>query len=1106
MSEQNDKPIGEQVVAAFVEHCKITDGDHVTLKKERALQKKTIEYNIRSGYPEAVVLALDEVRRNYGDEDISTTHLLLQNAQGEYVPHDKYTQGKPLIIYRHQDGTPYFLRPHKDFFENQDSQTFGKHSVKDSSKPLYITEGEFKAMILHELGYQALSIPGVSSVAGKYYEPFVSLLRDLGPTRILISFDNADAASPVLHDGKENPKFKPEVKDRWQPEYWGYFLVRRLECDGFEVGHVRLPDVWRVDGEADIDGVLAHKKATRKELKKLMSKPVGTQEFLKSLPTEAAKLVVERFGDGVLRPVGERGYKYREFPYDLEVRNLDQGKAGIIGNIYLGHNLRKTHNDRKTLATDSARKKYANEAAKKLRLKGDNAETEEYASKIVELIETLQTKIEAHIKQKTITASQARRQRANSTNSVTSLGIDYEYGPGGVFQIPDNEEAETEHVSNFYMKTEIDKELDDGISNERILEIDVWKNAVSRRIQVKGSDFYTNQGLVKALGMAGPDLTFDSIEPVRNVCATVSAPRKTKVEKKFGYQDDGSYLTTSWLIKPDGAIVQNTDRQLGLEDEEYARHLDFQHITDEKEYKELARHVVDDFLTMMEPPVVSVLLGQVGLAPLRIRLKMGNKNYLIIDGKTGDSKSFVCIAAQCFFGDFTGEGACQSWGSTPNSVQKSGYFFNHAVYYVEDFKQQLLGKAYRAAQQVLQSYADSRGRGRLTRTSESMRTYFIRGELLISAEDTPQGEASTLARAITVTVKSRGDLDKGKRVRVRQRKYSAITARYISWVMTQDMEILQSEYDQLVDTFLVGIEGETNDLRIAQNCAQNAMGFRSLMQYFLSADVIDEAEKTRLVELHLAGLMELRDEIVHTVKDEKASNQFLSLLGSMIRNDEARLDGYVVADGLLSTSDRYAPVVGMQKDSRDAHVFIFPKKAYEAIQAAYPNHRLGHSVAAIGKQLKQDGLIRSRDNRLQTQVRYKRGREYCWVLKRSALDLAREVEIEKRLERLEPGAKFVSGHKEFSVSVAECRGLFERLRSLVETDEKKNNSRTFDEDIETRAWRIAQSIDERNIANATLVENEIGQILHKLTDALDSLEMRLERQSKRGMEEVSHAN
>jgi hypothetical protein len=1038
------------VLALFFQCATLSDQDRETLRTRRCLKDAIIEKYFRSGTPEGVYAALEAVKAKFAERDIAElTGLLVPTITGAgYTINPALIKGSVLIAYLDEHGTAFLVRPHKDYLAGSQPEIFGTDSITDGSKPVIIVEGELKAACLHGLGLQALSVPGVTSFVGDHYPRLVMRLQAVGARSIVISYDNADCLSPTLPDGRDNPHHHVDPKDRFNPEHFAYLLGRRLEADGFCVRHAPLPDEWRVDGEADVDSVLYASRATEDELRQRLLSPITAEAFLNTLPQEARERIAERFGDGQLRRIAKGAYLYRQFPIDLRIDKLEVRKNGIPASVAVELNLRAVHTDRVGLERDNDRRRFARRVREKL---DGRADADELGLRVGAMIEQALDRIcDLHQRERRARLAQSEGGAEDDTprwHSILVLGKDMRYGVGGIEPEKrdegqdDGEDKAPPRMSNFYFEVVEDVTVDDGLTTKRIFRLRVMKGMdPPREIEVP-ADEYHSRSLTSYFGAAGSDLAFfgGGLDIIRGVAAEISTPQKLTINRKFGWQTDGAFVSPSIVIEPTGAIVENKARPLGLEHEEFARHLDLQHIADDAVFRPLAGEMLDDFLHIHESIVGSTLLGQAGLAPLRSRVPEFaplNRAAVIVHGVTGRGKGVICTAAQSLFGAFGGEGRCASWSSTPNFIQKQGYWFADAIYFVDDLKRQTLGDNWDAAMRVLQTYADGRGRSRLRRDSSSMPTYYNRGALVISAEDLPTGEASVAGRCIHLPITRQGDLTRGDHMMASQNRYPAIMARYIGYLTQVDPKDLWARFLEYRGGFLRGVDtnAQVNAIRIASGLAQNLLGFATLLDFLDQAEVIDRATRDRLTAEHREGLMALREQSVAAVHTQKASVLFTARLGELIRTGEVRVDGYFTP--AMAEEVRHRPLVGHVSDEHPDYVLIMGERAYEEVQRRYPSAVINHSLGAIRRQLKEDGLTLCDRDRTEKQA-WRRGRQDRYLtIKRSVLGLRRQdhVNLETAVTQLNEARRHAARRKADAAivqSIDAALASVETLRSVT---------------------------------------------------------------------------
>ncbi len=173
------------------------------------------------------------------------------------------------------------VKPHKNAFAGFAIRPYLPAPLKSFA---IIAESEFKAAAALQLGYSAIGVTGVSSFAGKHFSDLVETLQRGGVITCCIIFDN-------------ELKDKKAYWDRWDTQYYAYLMAVKLESSGIEATIATLPDSWRVDGKADIDGALAMGKV-KEDFDLVVRGRKSPADYLKALPPDAQHLVLRRFKKG----------------------------------------------------------------------------------------------------------------------------------------------------------------------------------------------------------------------------------------------------------------------------------------------------------------------------------------------------------------------------------------------------------------------------------------------------------------------------------------------------------------------------------------------------------------------------------------------------------------------------------------------------------------------------------------------------------------------------------------------------------------------------------------------------------------------------------------
>ena len=185
-----------------------------------------------------------------------------------------------LIPYRNADGSIYCVRPHKMGLSGVPAEIYQKAYLAIKPEEIILTEGEFKTAAAVQYGFNAIGIPGISSFSEKKFPEFIKILNDSGVKRIVIMFDNETKDDPSFPNYKDNPH------DRYDTQFYAYYMAQRLEKEAREVKIATLPDSWKVNGKIDIDMASAQLR-TRGEMLKVVYDALPKNEYLLSLEHEA---------------------------------------------------------------------------------------------------------------------------------------------------------------------------------------------------------------------------------------------------------------------------------------------------------------------------------------------------------------------------------------------------------------------------------------------------------------------------------------------------------------------------------------------------------------------------------------------------------------------------------------------------------------------------------------------------------------------------------------------------------------------------------------------------------------------------------------------------
>jgi hypothetical protein len=262
-----------------------------------------------------------------------------------------------------------------------------------------------------------------------------------------------------------------------------------------------------------------------------------------------------------------------------------------------------------------------------------------------------------------------------------------------------------------------------------------------------------------------------------------------------------------------------------------------------------------------------------------------------------------------FFGDFpVSSGRFATWSSTPNYIQRQGYFFKDAMYLVDDFKPEVI-QNYNIVR-IMQTYSDGTARGRLRSDATTNVSRPIRGLLVCTGEDVPEHNASSMARSLVIKVSQRPkDLIRGNRCVAECKNYSGVMADFIRWLIAKDrLKGFGDRVIELQQQFYSDVAGQQNDSRIATNLALMGAAFEQIAEYLGDVWPDWKAEAKRFID---EDLMAIRDQMLGEVKDQQGSEVFLRTLADLIRFNHVRIEG------LQNQRDaEHKPVVGRVAGTR----------------------------------------------------------------------------------------------------------------------------------------------------------------------------------------------
>ena len=521
--------------------------------------------------------------------------------------------------------------------------------------------------------------------------------------------------------------------------------------------------------------------------------------------------------------------------------------------------------------------------------------------------------------------------------------------------------TELEEISNFTMDLYEQLHLVDGIDDidgKTIIRGHIIDMHGSHDIEMDARKFSSDSDLraeiYTALGNAG--VYMKDVTKVRLASNKYSKQNKIKILKVFGYNEDFTkYYTPTVAISAD-VIKPNDELIIDLNDEPIARQLDLK-IIDEATLSDVKEHVDDVLLKLSSDEITHAMFAHTMLPIIDPFVDPGDKSRftLFIRGQSGTGKSFVGRALQNFYGSFPDEVA--TWGSTPYSLQRLGYYFKDALFLIDDFKKGNITGKMGMVLQVLQNYADNTTRGRLNSSGQaSAESRVIKGSMMITGEDNIEGEASNLARMITLQFPvTRADLVAGEKIKKMRKHYSGLTAHYVKHIMGIDKDSIsdkRAEY-QLYFNELLGKTSHANQVRISRNIAVLMTSYYYLAHFMWDKKI---AEKNITALINYLG--RLSEEIAEAATAERSAEQFVNYLDEFIAAGKLRIVPETPALDLGTDNYRGATPVGFVSGGK---TYLIKNLAFNEIQKLLKQSgtELTHSATSIFDDLEKDKRIAS---------------------------------------------------------------------------------------------------------------------------------------------------
>jgi DNA primase len=286
----------------------LSDKHREELKTKRGLTDDTIDkFKFVSGIKKEDADSIKEkMLEKYSEDELKSAHILLAEEdikKGKAKEGDlTYTiVGNRVVVPFITDGKCTYLRMHKFGLPNMTPSIYDARNTQDG--PLIITEGEFKASALNQLGYNAIASPGISTFGGKNFATLEEFVVNSSHEEVYIMFDGEIKSDPKLGS------YKSDRLVRYDTDFWAWKICKMLSSSS-SCNVVVWPTPWLINGKIDPDAALAAGR-TRDDFDALISCSLSHKDYRESWTGEQkAVLDIKVKRDQFKSTVFERGGEY----------------------------------------------------------------------------------------------------------------------------------------------------------------------------------------------------------------------------------------------------------------------------------------------------------------------------------------------------------------------------------------------------------------------------------------------------------------------------------------------------------------------------------------------------------------------------------------------------------------------------------------------------------------------------------------------------------------------------------------------------------------------------------------------------------------------------
>ena len=335
-------------------------------------------------------------------------------------------------------------------------------------------------------------------------------------------------------------------------------------------------------------------------------------------------------------------------------------------------------------------------------------------------------------------------------------------------------------------------------------------------------------------------------------------------------------------------------------------------------------------------------------------------------GPSGSFKSTLAAKGQSHFGRFDYHSLPGNWNSTAGALEALLFKLKDALVVIDNYvpgqthrdQQALTGLALR----VIQAIGDRSGRGRLDRNSEERATRRPRGLALMTGEDLPPTNESTIGRLVVVDVKKGAlSLDRLAAIQDRAELLPNATRGFIEWLAPRldgDADRIRQLRKDTAANYRVQLARSNTHERAPNSLATLAVGFGLFLDFARQLGAIDDDRYDALHGAADDALLSIGRKQRANMEGQKPIERYMSSLCALL------LQGRVA----LAKKDHPLDYVTLPVPQTrgigwldDNYVYLVPELAWAAVEELNAREGWPFKKTQLHKQLAESGIIQRDD-------------------------------------------------------------------------------------------------------------------------------------------------